>query len=281
MLIRLFLISVYFFAGLSPTIHAQSVTLTTILSGLNDANSVYATSDGRLFIIESGKHRLLITNFDGVKLDSLGNQGTGNYQFNHPADVDATNGLRIYVADKNNRRVQIYDRRMQYLTTLGGRSLSGESAQAEPLFLAVSPLRDLFVYDADRRVLISFDPNGVQLNRVLARELDIRSVDGLQVSSSNVFIMDQTSGIIHRLDHNLRYISFTGGFTKLRGITHNQGILWAVDDNKILKLNDQGRADAEYLFPLPVEIRDITFNGNHLFILNSNSVIRATLQDGQ
>ena len=279
MLKRFILISVFIFAGLSQSIHAQSVTLTTILSGLNDSKSIDATTDGRLFIIESGKHRLLITDFDGLKLDSLGNQGNGNYQFNNPADVDATNGLRVYIADKNNKRVQIYDRRMQFLTTIGGRSVSGEISQVEPGFLAVSPLRDLFVFDGDRKELISFDPNGVQLNRILLRDLDIRSLDALVVTASHILIMDKAAGLIHRLDHNLRYISFIGGFKQLRAITHHQEYLWIIDDNKILKLNEQGRAESEFLFPQPLEIQDITIAGNYLFVLLSNSVIRATLQD--
>jgi hypothetical protein len=279
MLKRFLLISVFIFAGLSQSIHAQSVTLTTILSGLNDSKSIDATTDGRLFIIESGKHRLLITDFDGLKLDSLGNQGNGNYQFNNPADVDATNGLRVYIADKNNKRVQIYDRRMQYLTTIGGRSVSGETSQVEPGFLAVSPLRDLFVFDTDRKELISYDPNGTQLNRVLIRDLDIRSLDALIVTSSHILIMDKATGLIHRLDHNLRYISFIGGFKQLRAITHHQENLWVIDNNRILKLTEQGRAESEFLFPQPLDIQDITIAGNYLFVLLSNSVIRATLQE--
>lgn len=279
MLKRLLFIYVFIFAGLNQAILAQSVTLTTILSDLHDSQSIDATTDGRLFIIETGKHRLLITDFNGLKQDSLGNQGYGNYQLNNPTNVDATNGLRVYIADKNNKRVQIYDRRLQYLTTIGGRSVSGEQAQVEPAFLAVSPLRDLFIFDADRKELISFDPNGAQLNRVLLRDLDIRSLDALEVTSSYLFIMDKTSGLIHRLDHNLRYISFIGGFKQLRTLTYHQENLWVIDDNRILKLNEQGRAETEFLFPEPLDIQDITIAGNHLFVLLSSSVIRATMQE--
>jgi DNA-binding beta-propeller fold protein YncE len=91
-------------------------------------------SDGHLFIADGYRNaRILEYAADGTKLREWGNPGTGPGQFRlpHSIQIDATN--TIYVADRENGRVQRFDRTGKFLgewSTYGktfGLTLAGDA----------------------------------------------------------------------------------------------------------------------------------------------------------
>ncbi len=136
----------------ATNLHAQEV----IYSDLDNPTSIYATQD-HLFVVESGKHRILKLDHNGKLIETLGGLGSGDYQFDTPIDIDATNGLKIYISDYRNNRVQIFDRRFQYLSTI--KAPQGQR-NFRPTQLVVNDFGELFVYDESTKSIHKYDENG-------------------------------------------------------------------------------------------------------------------------
>ena len=157
-----------------------------IFSGLENATSIYATQD-HLFVVESGKHRLLKLDHNGNLIETLGGLGTGDYQFDTPVGVDATNGLKIYVSDYGNERIQVYDRRFQYLGSITGES-GFQNRRISPTQLVVNDFGELFVYDESSKSILKFDQYGSFRDSFYIEEI-IPEI--LNIHGQNIEIVDK------------------------------------------------------------------------------------------
>lgn len=157
-----------------------------IFSGLENATSIYATQD-HLFVVESGKHRLLKLDHNGNLIETLGGLGTGDYQFDTPVGVDATNGLKIYVTDYGNERIQVYDRRFQYLGSITGES-GFQNRRISPTQLVVNDFGELFVYDESSKSILKFDQYGSFRDSFYIEEI-IPEI--LNIHGQNIQIVDK------------------------------------------------------------------------------------------
>lgn len=157
-----------------------------IFSGLENATSIYATQD-HLFVVESGKHRLLKLDHNGNLIETLGGLGTGDYQFDTPIGVDATNGLKIYVTDYGNERIQVYDRRFQYLGSITGES-GFQNRRISPTQLVINDFGELFVYDESSKSILKFDQYGSFRDSFYIEEI-IPEI--LNIHGQNIEIVDK------------------------------------------------------------------------------------------
>ena len=168
-----------------------------IFSGLENATSIYATQD-HLFVVESGKHRLLKLDHNGNLIETLGGLGTGDYQFDTPIGVDATNGLKIYVTDYGNERIQVYDRRFQYLGSITGES-GFQNRRISPTQLVVNDFGELFVYDDASKVILKFDKNGNFMDEF---DLSGLQASNIEIRNDELIITDRISGQIGVISQN-------------------------------------------------------------------------------
>lgn len=171
---------------ISTTIFAQ--TAQVIYSGLVNPTSIYATQD-HLFVVESGKHRILKLNYDGDVVATLGGLGSGDYQFDRPIDVDATNGLQIYISDNRNMRVQIYDRRFRFLSSIKT-EVPFTNRQMKPTQIVVNDFDELFVFDEVSKSILKFDENG---NFIDSFDLDGIVPANLEVDGDRLIITDRVN----------------------------------------------------------------------------------------
>jgi hypothetical protein len=181
----------------SLSVHAQDEESNVIYSGLLQATSLYATQD-HLFIVDSAKDVLLQLDFEGNLIQTVGGIGRGDYQLDTPKDVDATNGLKIYVSDYGNNRVQIYDRRFQYLGSITGDSFLIKS-RIKPTVLAVNDYGELFVYDEDSRAILKFDENGNYLD---SYELSVIVPTDIEMVRDRLLLTDRYSNQIAMMTQN-------------------------------------------------------------------------------
>ena len=168
-----------------------------IFSGLENATSIYATQD-HLFVVESGKHRLLKLDHNGNLIETLGGLGTGDYQFDTPIGVDATNGLKIYVTDYGNERIQVYDRRFQYLGSITGES-GFQNRRISPTQLVVNDFGELFVYDDASKAILKFDKNGNFMDEF---DLSGLQASNFEIRNDELIITDRISGQIGVISQN-------------------------------------------------------------------------------
>lgn len=240
---------------------------------------------GTIYVADTDKDLILRFNPAGDSTGEVGGYGWGDFQFDAPYDVCATNGVEIYVADYNNHRIQRFDRTLANVATLYTRNSSDDALRfGYPSGVAVSRLGDLFICD-DENVRI------LKVNTFSTVE---RTFGGYGQGSGSltmpqqvaigphdeVFVSDK--GRIAVYDNFGNYLTSIG-----IGILHDPtGI--GIDDDKIGVCD----SDTLYFFKMagelisrfsrddilgskPAHFNDVAFQGDKVYILTDKNVIVA------
>ncbi len=214
-----------------------------LLSGLNDARSVRTSALGNIFIVETGRHRILQLDRNGIRVDSVGRLGNGDYQFDLPVAIDPTNELKIYVADQNNRRIQVFDRRLQYLSTLHMPQRAGLPSRYLPAKLTVDPSGNIFFFDEDRHVMYRFESHGqYELDFELFGE-DGRIVPvALAMLDDELWVAGQRGELIHRFTSRGSYLGFVYAPEPVRSLRASAGSIWMLGADNVIQFGSGGEA---------------------------------------
>lgn len=92
----------------------KTITLSGGILATDIANDV----DGKMYIVEALRHRILVLNEDGTFGNYFGSEGTANGEFKYPSGIALT-ANRIYVTDGSNNRVQVFDKNFSFLFNFG------------------------------------------------------------------------------------------------------------------------------------------------------------------
>ncbi|MGH9447611.1 MAG: peptidyl-alpha-hydroxyglycine alpha-amidating lyase family protein [Terriglobia bacterium] len=99
-------------------------------------------SQGNIFVSDGyGNSRIVKISPGGRWLKEVGTWGTGRDQFRTPHSIAADNQNNIYVADRGNRRIQVYDDKLNYERTITGVGMPWE--------VCVSPGSPQYLFTAD------------------------------------------------------------------------------------------------------------------------------------
>ena len=125
----------------------------------NDAVSLSVSASGDLFILDAGTNQLFQYSAKGEMTKMIGGRGWGDLEFDTPTDVSANFAINVYVADYNNRRVQRFDRKMNFVQSFTADNIvPALSGSFYPRAVALSTQGELFVVEADGRRILKFDP---------------------------------------------------------------------------------------------------------------------------
>ncbi|MBO6525187.1 MAG: hypothetical protein JJ971_15265 [Balneolaceae bacterium] len=239
-----------------------------LFTNLKKPTSLYVTQE-HIYVAESGRHRVLKLNLLGDILDTVGGLGTGDYQLDTPIDVDATNGLKIFVSDNRNNRIQIYDKRFQYLTSLVRYPRARSSRPIRPTHLVVNNLAELFFYDQDSKSIISINDNGVKLDEFQIPGV-VQEVSDMQAVGRNLYILDLKSKQYHVLSYNglqVRSYPLEGA---VQVFVDKQGEEWLISSTSI---RNSREAKDEIQFPEELIIKDVVKANGVFYILTNKSVL--------
>ncbi|MFZ0391614.1 MAG: hypothetical protein WAN36_14230, partial [Calditrichia bacterium] len=70
-----------------------------------DAVAIDLDSEGNLFAVDRGRHRIIKYNANQNFVREIGGFGSSGDQFSSPSDIDAHLTLNIFVSDFNNNRI--------------------------------------------------------------------------------------------------------------------------------------------------------------------------------
>ncbi len=117
--------------------------------------------EGNLYVVDAGRDLVVKYSPRGDSLDATGGYGFGNEELDRPVAVYARRGTDVFVADYNNHRIQRFDRRLDYVTTLYTREDPDERVRfGYPLDVAVSRQGEMMVLDGENRRVVVFNPQG-------------------------------------------------------------------------------------------------------------------------
>ncbi len=173
------------------------------------ANS-FSINDGSIFFVtDSDKSEI-------VKLDTLGNLikviggfGWQESSFDYPSDIFGST-LNVYVADMNNDRIQIFDKDLNFLSSIKGNNQNYDYSFRYPSCVSVSNQGDLFILDSDNTRILKYNLRGEYL-------LQIGGFDAGNYSLSNPikFALTQNENVLV-IDNNdlVLFDQFGNGISK-------------------------------------------------------------------
>lgn len=260
---------------LASVTEAQHGTSRTVLKGLSDAVAIDVSPAGELFVLESGRSRVLKVSPDGTRLDSLGNRGSGDYQFDRPAGLDVTNGMKIYVSDPSNRRIQTFDRRNQFLG--GITSSSARGLPFEPHKVRVTPRGDVVAWVPSEGTFVRFGNQGrVDVEIGPIQRYNIGVVTDYLIDNRHLFVLDGRAGLLHRFTVEGEYLQMLAGYSDGVAMAHHGDQLYVLTPRHILLCNAAGKIESKLDIPLRQYV-GIQIWGGEAFLLTSANLYAVKL----
>lgn len=267
-MIRLCLIALMLF--LLSTVEAQQFKVDTLYSGLKNPTS-FLLANNAIYIVEQGNHRILKLDLNGNLIEKYGNRGSGNYQFDSPTDIASSTGLKIFVSDPGNNRIQVFDKRWQYLSSIKGNEKFRTRDEISPEYIGVNKQGEIFFYDSRSKSIGKYDEDGAYLDQIPIPS-DIKDVSGLQIIDGSIFILDTTSELVHKIFANGFYESFYEAKGSISFFYRDNEMYLA--KNNILEKQGPLTKKTILSFEKRSEINDIYIVENKIYILTSHALIR-------
>jgi DNA-binding beta-propeller fold protein YncE len=205
------------FLALIVTLLQAETALTLIVESSQQlfgrAVSMTATADRRIIVADQDDHTVKIVSAENTITQSIGGKGWGTDSFDLPGDVSASFLLDLFVTDNNNRRVQRYDKQMQFVHGYDEESL-GEIGKILPVACATALSGEIFILDADSRRVIRLNPRSAvekEFGNFTTTSNSVREPKDIAVSTSNeIFVLDGSRVLVFDFFGNfIRTIALT------------------------------------------------------------------------
>lgn len=127
------------------------------IGSFNSAKSFSINSLGYIYVSDVSSNEIIKLDTLGKVIKSIGGYGWKESSFDYPVDVFAA-PLNIYVSDKNNNRIQLFDKDLNFLSDFSTQNSDDDRIKFRyPLSSSVSLQGDIFILDSDNRRILKFN----------------------------------------------------------------------------------------------------------------------------
>jgi DNA-binding beta-propeller fold protein YncE len=138
----------------------QSLIPSGEIGSFAGAMSFAVSPSGFIYVADSSSNELIKLDFTGKAVKTIGGFGWQQSAFDNPVHVSAT-ALNVYVSDKNNNRIQYFDKDLNYLSEFSTQNATDTRYLFNyPVCSAVSNQGDLFILDSDNKRILKFNLRG-------------------------------------------------------------------------------------------------------------------------
>jgi len=260
-------------------LQAQIPVQTGILGHFQKASDFSFNKAGTFFVIDKEGSELLKLDSAGTVIKKIGGTGWDDYTFDDPADICVTM-LKIFVADRNNNRVQVYDKDLNFLFSLDPKNFTtAKSVFKYPVSAQSSPFGDLYITDSDNKQILRFNSNWDFVNSFGSYEYGkYGAVNPAKLAIDNesvVYLLDEkriieydqfgNGAAIVNLEEKPNNLSIMNDIIVL---AYNKYIMYA-------QINNMQKGILEWskiIFDLDKPISDAIICGGHAYILTEESI---------
>lgn len=257
----------------------QQVELINSIGKFNNASSFHISASGIIYVADTGTDQITSLDTLGNILRTNGGYGWSEGAFDEPSDIFAT-PLSVFVADKNNHRIQRFDRDLNFISSLSTRQRENFEARfGHPTGCVVSNQGDLYILDSENLRIIKFDLFGNFIQNFGgfdAGDFQLSKPVSLAVSSDNfIYVCDEPDVLIFdSFGNGVGRIKSDEQFNSVR-ILFNQ--LTLTSRKKVFSANLRiSQRDLNEIILADYDIEDIissiVFN-NKLYILTAKEIL--------
>jgi 6-bladed beta-propeller len=134
-------------------------SLNDSLKLLRPTGIVYSPTSNLIWVVETGKHQILVLNTKGEISKVIGKRGNGEGDFNFPASMAIDKTGNVYVVDAMNFRVQIFNKEGEFQSMFGSNG-DGTGSFASPKGIAIDSYGHIYIADALFHAVQIFNTNG-------------------------------------------------------------------------------------------------------------------------
>ena len=202
------------FLLIGTVIFPQKFQLENKIGRFVNASSFYINSAGFIYVSDINTDEITVLDTLGNLVKNIGGYGWRQSAFDNPADIFA-DALKVYVADKNNHRIQRFDKNLNFNFQILTRQSEVEQERfGYPLSAVMSNQGDIFILDSENSRIVKFDIFGNFLQNFGGYDYGnyaLQKPVQLAVSmQNNIFVIDGNQVII--FDH------YGNGSGKITGI---------------------------------------------------------------
>ena len=181
-------------------LYPQTFLFESSFGDFDNASSFYINPAGYIFVTDIDTDEIYVLDTLGNNKDFIGGYGWSESAFDTPVDIFA-DALRIFVADKNNHRIQRFDKNLNFIFEVSTRESEIEEERfGYPLSAVISNLGDIFILDSENSRIIKFDLFGNFIQNFGGYDYGSYSIEQpkqLAVSmQNNIFVIDNNQIII-------------------------------------------------------------------------------------
>jgi hypothetical protein len=149
-------LSILLFISVNSTLPQTVIPLGQI-GTFNSGKSFSINSLGYIYVSDVSANEIIKIDTLGKVIKSIGGYGWNESSFDYPVDVFAS-PLNIYVSDKNNNRIQQFDKDLNFLSIFSTHDSDDDRIKFRyPLSSVVSTQGDIFILDSDNRRILKFN----------------------------------------------------------------------------------------------------------------------------
>ncbi len=133
-------------------IHKRDVGL------FESSSAISLNQSGNIYVSDATRNEIIKLDSLGNVLKSIGGYGWESSLFDNPSDI-FSNILQVFVADKNNNRIQIFDKDLNFISQLSN-SNNTQNGFMYPTSISVSHQGDIYILDSENKKVIKYNSKG-------------------------------------------------------------------------------------------------------------------------
>lgn len=227
---------------------------------LKNPKSFDRDQSGFFYIADSGNNRVVKVDSSGKIIQTKGKYGWENGKFDLPTDIDASSGLDIFVADFNNRRVQRFDRSLNFLSVFPSEENNLSFGNVNSAVL--SSQGDLIFLDSENGVLQKVGSDGEfdETFEFAIGSSEIQFQEPVRVrinKSKKIVVLDKKSLKLFIFDYFGNFLTDFGDKFLKEPVTFRiyNGEIFVLDSNTVYSFNFSGGIN--YRVKLPNELKGL------------------------
>jgi DNA-binding beta-propeller fold protein YncE len=193
---------------------------------------------GRIYVVDSGNHRVVVYAKNGEFFLSYGKEGNGAGELYFPVGITVAKSGKVLVADRGNRRIQVYGSDGKFIETIKGLvgnqeyipvDVAVSNNEKNIIISTTSPLHQILKLDRKGKVIEKWGHAGDNEG-----EFRYPATIALSRDNNEVYIVDVLNTRVQVFDSKGKFLVTVGSWGVSQGQLFRPKGVALTDDNKIL-----------------------------------------------